>query len=108
MTSYKGERSGEIYTTADGNKYSWRLSKKQVEYNTNTTDGSNFESHFRLIWTGDYTIKDKVLKDYTHSHAVYDYRETYLTEQPSGKTGYSYGYALEFNAPVGNQFPLSP
>ena len=108
MTSYKGERSGEIYTTADGNEYTWRLSKKQVEYNTKTTDGANFESNYRLIWTGDYTIEDKVLKDYTHSHAVYDYRETYLTEQTSGKTGYSYGYALDFDAPVDNQFPLTP
>ena len=108
MTAYKGERSGEIYTTADGNEYSWSLSKKQVEYNTKTTDGANFEGNFRFIWTGDYTIEDKVLKDYTHSHAVYDYRQTYLTEQSSGKTGYSWGYALEFETPVKGHFPLLP
>ena len=108
MTSYKGEKSGKIYTTTDGNPYYWRLSKEQIEFNVETTDGSNFKSHFRFIWTGDYTIEDKVLKDYTHSHAVYDYRETFLTEQPSGKTGYSYGYALDFDTPVENQFPLTP
>jgi hypothetical protein len=108
MTTYKGERSGETYSTTDGSEYSWRLTEEQVELNTKTSDGSNFESHFRFIWTGDYTIKDKVLKDYTHSHAVFDYRETYLAKQSSGRTGYSYGYALKFDTPVEGQFPLLP
>ena len=108
MITYNGEKSGQTYTQPDGSQYSWRLSKKQIEYNTKTTDESNFEGHFRFIWTGDYEIKNNILKDYTHSHAVYDYRETYLTEQPSGKTGYSYGYALMFTTPVDNQFSLLP
>jgi len=108
MTSYKGEKSGKIYTTTDGNSYYWQLSKKQVEFNTWTTDGSNFKSHFRFVWIGDYTIKDKILKDYTHSYVAFDYRETYLNKQPSGKTGDSVGWALDFHTLVNNKFPTAP
>ena len=108
MTTYKGEKSGKIYTTSDGTKYSWSLSKKQIEFNSETSDGSNFVGYFRFIWTGDYEIRKNILKDYTHSHAIYEYRQTYLTKQASGKSGYSYGYALKFDTPVKNQFPLMP
>ena len=108
MTSYKGERSGEVYTTTDGNPYYWLLNKKQVEHNAMTTDGSNFKSHFRTIWTGNYVIEDEVLKDYTHSYVAFDYRETYLNEQSSGETGDSTGWALDFDTPVNNQFPITP
>ena len=107
MTTYQGEKSGKIYTTSDGTKYSWSLSKKQIEFNSETSDGSNFKD-FRLIWTGDYKVRKKILKDYTHSHAIYEYRQTYLNKQASGKSGYSYGYALKFDTPVKNQFPLMP
>ena len=108
MSTYEGEKSGQIYTTTDGNPYYWLLNKKQVEHNAETTDGSNFKSHFRTIWTGDYVIEDKVLKDYTHSYVAFDYRETYLNEHSSGKTGDSTGWALDFVTPVKNQFPITP
>jgi len=108
MTTYQGEKSGKIYTTSYGTKYSWSLSKKQIEFNSETSDGSNFKGYFRLIWTGDYEVRKKIIKDYTHSHAIYEYRQTYLTKQASGKSGYSYGYALKFDTPVKNQFPLMP
>ena len=85
MTAYKGERSGQTYKNADGSEYSWLLSKNQVELNTTTTDGSNFEGNFRFIWTGKYVVENEILKDYSHSYAVYDYRETYLSKQSSGK-----------------------
>ena len=100
MSIYKGEKSGQIYKTTDGNPYYWLFNKKQVEFNIETTDGSNFKSHFRTIWTGDYVVEDKVLKDYKHSNVAFDYRETFLNEQSSGKTGYSHGYALDFDTPV--------
>ena len=64
MTIYKGEKSGKIYTTSDGTKYSWSLSKKQIEFNSETSDGSNFKGYFRFIWTGDYEVRKKILKDY--------------------------------------------
>ena len=105
MLTYQGEVSGSIYTTPDGNPYKWLLSKDQIEFIVQTTDGENFTSWFKFIWAGTYKVSNGTLtpnaQNKTDTVAL-DYREDVLN-YPSHS--HSHGYALRFTTPANGSLP---